>query len=523
MIIDFPSPARLPAAWNCYLTFALHARPGEYAFVFSSAELEGAARELQGLPARRLLRLDDSIRNSPRRYESHKRICAYYRRPFRPIPEWSNDRLSLQALEAAGPERAQACLFVASCNYDGYLREYALRAFADRPGRIAMAAALIRCADWADPVRSTAENLLRSLLEREPGHLFDLIELALSMRARERFAPAWETLVEPVLHAPGHAERLWSTIASGSTQVREYVYAAAQATGIRSAAQVCIAALDDPHPRIAGAALTRAETLLGPEELDRQLRLTLDRRFPALRRDALRLAVRTDAGCALHCLTQSLFDRSPGPRRVAAYYLRERFEVEPKPIWREALNAGESRRARIALAAISECAHGEDETSLGRWLQHARPRVRLQALRGLIRGEGPGLADALARALCDADPEVSTEALDAYRRGSVRLTPAALERAWEQGPQYRAQWVAASELLDKWQTLDFLIHTLSQPQPPSLQAAILAGLQSLCARRRLLFDATAEQAPPTLQERLERAGPQLPEGLRRELSTLIPG
>ncbi|MET4728318.1 hypothetical protein ABIE09_002128 [Lysobacter enzymogenes] len=102
------------------------------------------------------------------------------------------------------------------------------------------------------------------------------------------------------------------------------------------------------------------------------------------------------------------------------------------------------------------------------------------------------------------------------------MTLAALERAWTLAPQYRARWIFASELLDKWQTLDFLLDALPQSQPEPLEADIVARLQSLCNRRRFLFDSATSPSPPLLLERLKQAAPRLPDGLRHELSALIP-
>lgn len=522
MPIDFPSPARLPAAWNCCLTAGLHALRGRHDYVFGESELESAAGELQALPARALLRLEEAIRKSPRHYDFLRRLAAHGGRPFRPVPVWPDERMPLQVLQSASRERAQACLFVASCDYDGYLREYALRAFADWPGRVAMAAALIRCGDWADPVRRVAENLLDSLLQREPERLFELIELALSMRGRERYAHAWSALVEPQLHAPRHAERLWRATASASPQVREYAYAAAVATGARSAADACIAALDDPHPRIAGAALAQAQTLLAPAQLDRELRLTRRRRVPALRRDALRLAARVDAPSLRESLDDAMFDRSTGPRRVAAYLLRERFGEEPRRMWREALEAGDSARARIALTALSECALPEDEAMLMPWLSQASSRLRLLALRGLIRGAAVGLPEVLARALHDSDHRVASEALRAYARGHARLTAPALRQAWELRPHYRARLTVAATLLDKWQALDFLLDALSEPQASQAEDRLLSELRTWTIFGRYRFGSLEQASPQTLRERLQRARTRLPDELYRELEALIP-
>lgn len=522
MLIDFPSPARLPAAWNCYLAAGLRALRGQHDYVFADGELESAAGELQALPARALLRLEEAVRKSPRDYDFLRRFGAHGGRPFRPVPVWPDERLPLQALQSASPERAQACLFVASCDYDGYLREYALRAFADWPGRVAMAAALIRCGDWADPVRRVAENLLDSLLRHEPERLFDLIELALSMRGRERYADAWSALVEPELHAPRHAERLWQATASDSPQVREYVYAAAVSTGARSEAEACIAALDDTHPRIACAALAQAQTLLTPEQLDRELRLTRRRRVPALRRDALRLAARVDAPSLRESLDDALFDRSTGPRRVAAYLLRERFNEEPRRMWRDALEKGDSARARIALAALSECALPEDEASLSPWLSQASSRLRLLALRGLIRGAALGLPAALARALHDIDSRVASEALRAYTRGHARLTTAVLRQAWELRPQRRDRLTCATTLLDKWQALDFLLDALCEPQAPQVERELLSELRIWANFGRYRFGSLEQASPQTLRERLQQARTRLPDELHRELEPLIP-
>lgn len=520
--MDFPSPARLPAAWNCYLAEALAVLRGKRGFVFSAEELDGAAGELHRLPARRLLRLEETVRNSRQRHDAQRSWEAYHRRPFQPDPPWPEDLLPLNSLESIGAERAEACLFVASCQRDGYLREYALRTFADRPGRLAMAAALIRCGDWADAVRRVAETLLRSMLERSPELLFDLLDLALSMRERERFDDVWNELVEPVLHAPRHAERLWRATQSDWAHMREWAYRASVVAGARTAAQVCVAALDDPHPRLAQAALTQAEAALTADELDRQLRLTRHRLPPALRRDALRLAARLETPSLRECLSDALFDRSTGPRRVAAYLLSERFGEDAARAWRNALDAGDSRRARIALAALGECAQAEDEARLLPWLERGPSWLRLQALRGLIRGECAGLPDALARALRDADYRIAAEALDAYKRGCATLPPDALEQAWASRPAHRALFVAGADLLDKWRALDFLLSAAGEPHQAPIAHPLVAALNTWANVGRYRFGSVAEASPRRLRELLDRAAAQLPSDLRRELASLIP-
>lgn len=516
-----PAPPQLPAAWNHYLTAALRVLRGQRGLQFAAAAMESSPAELIGLAPGKLLRVDTEFRSSLFRYRLSEWADAQAGRAAGVDAATLHGGIGIESL-ASRPEHAQACLFVAACDPSGHVRELALRRFAAWPGRLAMAAALIRNSDWVAPVRDAAEALLQRCIEHEPQTLFELMELALPLRERQRFAPAWSALIEPVLHAPHHAGSLWRATGADSAPVREYAYAAAVATGARSAEQACIAAMDDPHPRIARAALAQAETVLTPERFDHQLRLSHRRRVPALRRDALRAAARIGTPSLRACLDAALFDRSSGPRRVAAHLLRERFGEEPRQRWRAALDAGDSASARIALEALSECAQAEDATRFAARLSHASARLRLLALRGLTRSGGAGVAEALAQALHDPGQRVSAEAQAAYKRGAAILPVLALQRAWDLRPPFRARLLAAAQLLDKWQALDFLLRALAQPQPAPLEAAIVGELQTWADRGRYRFGSLADADPHALRERLSHAGARLPDALRHELAGSIP-
>ncbi len=513
-------PRHLPAGWNHYLASALQVMRRQRGLEFGAAELESAPAELIGLTPGKLLRVDTEFRSSLFRYRLSDWAKSRADRATSADVAALNGGIEIESLSDR-PEHAQACLFVATCDPNGYVRELALRQFARWPGRLAMAAALIRNSDWVAPVRKAAEVLLQRCVEHEPQALFELLELALPMRERQRFAPAWSSLIEPVLHAPQHAESLWRATRSDSAAVREYAYAAAVATGARSAEQACIVALDDPHPRIARAALAQAETVLTPDQFDHQLRQAHARRVPALRRDALRAAVRIGLPSLRTCLSEALFDRSTGPRRLAAHLLRERLGEEPRHYWREALDAGDSAKARIALDALSECAQAEDAMRLTPWLSCAQARLRLLALRGLARSGAASLATVLARALHDPDYRVSAEAQETYKRGTAALSVAALQQAWDLRPTFRGRLLVATQWLDKWQALDFLLQALAEPQQAQIAAAIVDELQTWVDRGRYRFGSIADADPRALRERLIRAGARLPSALHRELAESI--
>jgi hypothetical protein len=89
-------------------------------------------------------------------------------------------------------------LFIRACSPDGFVREKALRDFVQYPGRLALAAALLRCDDWVPQVQARAIDLVTSLIVADDSSLFDFLELLLALQERERFSEAvWQPLIVP--------------------------------------------------------------------------------------------------------------------------------------------------------------------------------------------------------------------------------------------------------------------------------------------------------------------------------------
>ncbi|MBN7136081.1 hypothetical protein A7A76_01785 [Lysobacter enzymogenes] len=143
------------------------------------------------------------------------------------------------------------------------------------------------------------------------------------------------------------------------------------------------------------------------------------------------------------------------------------------------------------------------------------------ALRGLARSGAASLATVLARALHDPDYRVSAEAQETYKRGTAALSVAALQQAWDLRPTFRARLLVATQWLDKWQALDFLLQALAEPQQAQIAAAIVDELQTWVDRGRYRFGSIADADPRVLRERLIRAGARLPSALHRELAESI--
>lgn len=82
--------------------------------------------------------------------------------------------MRLVPIDGRRPED-DAFLFVASSHPNGFVREQAVLTLKHYPGRLALAAALIRCDDWVHEVRVAASELLVHLTGESPGD--DLIAL----------------------------------------------------------------------------------------------------------------------------------------------------------------------------------------------------------------------------------------------------------------------------------------------------------------------------------------------------------
>ncbi|KRB06658.1 hypothetical protein [Lysobacter sp. Root690] len=497
-------PALLPAGWRHLLATALlpGQRPGEFAVAF-----DRAIADLFALDDRSLAQLDNQLR-----------ARFFYSPAHTP-----DNRVRIESLRDT-PEQAQACLFVSACDRSGYVREQALRDFAAYPGRLALSAALIRCDDWVDPVRREAERLLGRLLLQDDSVLFESLDVALRLRMRARFRDGvWTKRIEPSLRSPRHAQARWAMTAHPSPLVREWAYAAIADCDPQLRDDACLAALNDPHPRIALQALRSLSE--SNRATDRAAHLARATTFAhaAVRTEALRQVQRFGLPNAREQLRSALLDRSAGPRRVAAYLLKTHYGEDAAEHWRQVAAGADSHEARAALASLSDCAQLEDIDLLKRWFAHPTPALRGHALRGLIRAQTPDLQSVLAQATQDRNSRVMKAALAAFASGAAPMTLAILQRGWDRhdDPGYRAKMIATTTLIDKWQALGFLLRTLAENSTPQLQPWIVHHLRDWSYTVRYRFGARCDGDTPPLHDLLNAARPRLPEDLADQILGFI--
>ncbi|MGW2778141.1 hypothetical protein ACWC4C_37520 [Streptomyces olivaceoviridis] len=235
----------------------------------------------------------------------------------------AGERALLTAPAADGP-LSDARLAVALCHRDGRVRHRALGRVAGRPALLPLV--VVRCTDWAEPVRARARDRLAEALDAVTAAPLAPLILRLGDRHRGDFAMG---LLGDVLRlAP--QDHLAPLLASGDRAVRRFAYGLAVEEGFLSPAELARAAARDDDAVVqtlcADAALTAVTHDTAAEVLD----ALLGARSPRARSagvTALRRLDRPDRA------VDFLADRSALVRACARYVLRQH-GTDPLPWYR---------------------------------------------------------------------------------------------------------------------------------------------------------------------------------------------
>jgi hypothetical protein len=296
-----------------------------------------------------------------------------------------------------------ALLFVACAHPDGRERQKAVWRLTESPGYFTLAAALVRCADWAAPVRFAARDAVVQLLSRCTAHdVAAAWPLVLRLKHRERSGDQWFVEnVESWMLAPANCEALRLALASRAPSVRLWAYRHAV---IRDD-DLLRTALLQADPRIGLHALRHAQATLAAKELASLATAGLDAPHPVIRRESLRALTTVDDTAAASALPRALLDRSVGVRRLAAYLTRQH-GVDPRTAWRAALDHPCTPLPLGALSSLADDPESEDAPRMRRLLLADRPIIRQFALGSLLKAGGSVVPEELSMLLELGGPRV---------------------------------------------------------------------------------------------------------------------
>ncbi|MFF7978531.1 hypothetical protein ACFZDK_05285 [Streptomyces sp. NPDC007901] len=372
------------------------------------------------------------------------RAVAWYGPRF--LPEWEHSA----PLPADLAELGESRLALALCHRDGRIRQEAVRRSARYPALLPLV--VIRCADWAGPVRESARQLLREALDVDAAPVLapvlapdlapGLAPLVLRVGRRDRGAFAVDVLGQSLRRA-SHGQ-LAALFADSDRVVRRFAYRLAVEGRLLRPAELARVAARDKDTVVQDLCATAALTALADEQAYEDVLPTLlSARNPRTRSagvTGLRRAGRSEQAEAF------LSDRSALVRACARYVVRQH-GGDPAAWYRErCLAPDDSELAPGAVIGLAECGNRADAGLLWPLLAHPEAGVRARAVAGL-------------RVLDRADakrlrPLLDDPAASVVRETAVALLPSAkdlpadwlLERTGSERPRHVR--VGAFRLLD---------------------------------------------------------------------------
>ncbi|MFH9677553.1 hypothetical protein ACH4L5_35540 [Streptomyces sp. NPDC017405] len=302
--------------------------------------------------------------------DSAIRDVSWYRARF--VPEW--ERSAPLSVDLSQLDESRLAL--ALCHSDGRIRQEAVRHAARYPGLLPLV--VIRCADWAGPVREDARQLLREALDADSA--LDLASLILRVGRRDRGAFGVDVLGQILRRAS--RERLAALFTDPDRVVRRFAYRLAVEGRLLRPAELARAAARDEDTVVQDLCATAALTALGDDEeaYEDVLPHLLSARNPRTRSagvTGLRRAGWSDRADPF------LGDRSALVRACPRYVVRQR-GGDPAAWYRERCTAPDDPEiAPGAVIGLAECGNRADAGLLWPLLTHPAAGVRARAVAGL--------------------------------------------------------------------------------------------------------------------------------------------
>ncbi|MFJ3817278.1 hypothetical protein [Streptomyces sp. NPDC090056] len=315
---------------------------------------------------------------------------------------------------------------VALCGPDGRARGAALFVVRGFPELLPLV--VVRCADWAGPVRERARSVLRAELPGLPAEAFgDLLAVARLIGGRLR-GDAARTLLTGTLRE-GPEGRVVALLGHGDRRVRRLAHRIGVERGLLSPARLAETAAADPDPVVqdlcANAVLATVRDAADGALLDPLLR-SRQGRVRAAGVTGLRRTGRAAEA------EPFLYDRSALVRACARWVLRQT-GTEPLPLYRAACATGDGVPDDAPLG-LAECGdRAVDVPALWTLTGHGRPRVRASAVAGLRRLDAVRV-EPLVPLLDDGSARVVRETVTALLPWADRLPADALLRRATAGP-----------------------------------------------------------------------------------------
>ncbi len=445
-----------PAAIPGILKFALSHQPATRTEAAKAIE-----RLLQHVPLADVPILDEMLRGH------------YYGMDALP---WGRplESLDLNRFAALG-KLSVPLLAVATCNWNGYVRQSAIEWLGRAQDVRALPFLVLRLNDWVPEVRAAAAAALAAWIRADRAQEFaTVLPLVARLEEKKRGSHAvFLASVRTLLARDECRNVLLACVASPDIRVRRFAFGVAMEAPSTELVHLLERALGDPDTSIrlwaAQAVSSRPpdRSLLGAIQL-----MEHDHLMP-VRREALRWHVRQSGDAREQALEVALLDPHPSMAAEARYYLSESSPRDFAPFYRRALAVAEGRALVGTLTGLGETGGASDGVLLRPYLSHTSPRVRAAALRAFARITPEAPADLFLAALHDTSSRVSGTARRLFPKGRVLTARPQIMEAYEQGVERHVRVNAFGLLtqVNRWDTLPLLLQALEHPDPHVARAA----------------------------------------------------
>ncbi|WP_306986725.1 hypothetical protein [Streptomyces canus] len=261
------------------------------------------------------------------------------------------------------------------CQRDGRIREWALGEVAERPGLLPLV--VIRCADWAEPVRDRARTRWAEAVTVETAVALAPLALRIGIRYRGDFALG---LIDEVLRSADR-EALLPLLTHADRAVRRFAHRLAVEEGFLSPAELARGAARDEDTVVQGLCAEAALAAVAEGDADDDvLEPLLAARNPRARSagvTALRRAGRGERAFGF------LGDRAAVVRACARYVVRQSGGDPVQWYRRRCAEAGDAALSAGVVSGLAECGDRRDAEVLWALTSYPDPVVRARAVGGL--------------------------------------------------------------------------------------------------------------------------------------------
>ncbi|GLP68711.1 hypothetical protein TUSST3_53340 [Streptomyces sp. TUS-ST3] len=293
------------------------------------------------------------------------------------MPTWQRTERGRTLTDALrrGEPLADGPLALALCHRDGRIRERALGMVAGRPELLPLV--VVRCADWAEPVRDLARTRWAEAITVETAVALAPLALRIAVRHRGDFAVG---LVDKVLRSADR-EALLPLLTHADRAVRRFVHRLAVEEGLLSPAELARTAARDEDTVVQGLCSEAALAAVAEGDADDDvLEPLLTARNPRARSAGVTALRRAGLG---ERAAGFLGDRA-GLVRAGARYVVRQSGGDPVEWYRRRCATGDlATLSAGVVSGLAECGDRRDAESLWRLTSHPDPVVRTRAVGGL--------------------------------------------------------------------------------------------------------------------------------------------